>query len=62
MVVKAQKDPNVADFFFLESQGKKFIWVGELKFAYAQRIINQFATQFSRVGLDEFEWLRRWSS
>lgn len=41
---------------------RKFKWLGELKFAQAQRIANQYASNMSRVGLDESEWLRRWAT
>ncbi len=37
----------------------KFQWILELKEAHAQRIVNNFAAQLSRVGLAESEWLRR---
>jgi hypothetical protein len=46
-------------FLFKTGKRQNYFWVGELKFAHAQRIINQFASQISRVGLDESEWLRR---
>ncbi len=36
-----------------------YLWLGELKFAHIQRVANEYATKFSRVGLDESEWLRR---
>lgn len=41
---------------------RTFRWLGELKFAQAQRISNQYASNISRVGLDESEWLRRWAT
>jgi len=28
---------------------------------HSQRIINDYAREISRVGLDESEWLRRWA-
>jgi hypothetical protein len=34
-------------------------WVGDLKFAHAQRVANDFAREISRVGLMESDWLRR---
>ena len=34
-------------------------WVLDLKDLHAQRIAHEFATELSRVGLDESEWLRR---
>ncbi|MEN3326714.1 MAG: hypothetical protein V7638_1521 [Acidobacteriota bacterium] len=46
-------------FFFRASRGQRYYWVAELRSEHAQRIINQFATGFSRVGVDESEWLRR---
>lgn len=36
-------------------------WIGELKRDYVQRIANTYASKISRVGLDEYEWLRRLS-
>lgn len=41
---------------------RKFKWLGDLKFAQAQRVANKYAEALSRVGLDESEWLRRWST
>lgn len=34
-------------------------WVAQLKPAHAQRLVHIFATNLSRVGLDESEWLRQ---
>ena len=36
----------------------QFRWVAELKREQAQRALSNLATHMSRVGLDEFEWLR----
>lgn len=38
-----------------------FEWVFDLKDLHAQRISNDIARELSRVGLNESEWLRRWS-
>jgi hypothetical protein len=38
-----------------------FEWVFDLKDLHSQRIAQEFASQLARVGLDESEWLRRWS-
>jgi hypothetical protein len=45
---------------FVAGDSTRYLWMGELKFEQAQRIINRYATIQSRVGLDESEWLRRW--
>ncbi len=34
-------------------------WLGEMKPMQAQRMVQNFASNISRVGLDEFEWQRR---
>lgn len=46
-------------FVYTDIDSKKYIWLGELKDNHAQRLANRFAAQLSRVGLDEYEWLRR---
>ncbi len=56
-VVRARIEGN--DFIFETIDGLVFRWVSELKNEHAQRIANNFAANFSRVGLDESEWLRR---
>ncbi len=40
---------------------KCFKWISEIKREHAQRIVNNFAFEISRIGLDESEWLRRWA-
>jgi hypothetical protein len=37
-------------------------WLADLKFAHAQRIVDNFGGHISRVGLTESEWLRRMAS
>lgn len=39
-----------------------FEWVFDLKDMHSQRISNDIARELSRVGLNESEWLRRWST
>lgn len=34
-------------------------WIGDLKTDFAHRVANMFASEISRVGLTESEWLRR---
>jgi CheY-like chemotaxis protein len=50
------------DFVFKSRQRQLYLWVAELKPEYAQRIAQQIANEFSRVGLIESEWLRLWGS
>jgi Response receiver domain len=43
-----------------ENEGdEQFIWIMDLKDLHAQRIVSDYASSLSRVGLDESEWLRR---
>ena len=46
---------------FTAMDGTLFDWIGELKVDQTQRIVNNYAAQIARVGLDESEWLRRWA-
>jgi hypothetical protein len=61
-LVLSEKPSDAEGYVFQSLDSKKFFWVADLKFEYAQRIANNFAAQISRVGFDEFEWLRRKSS
>ena len=54
--IKIEKDT----FIFLDNLNSKYKWIAELKFEFAQRIANKFATEISRVGTDNSEFLRRW--
>ena len=46
-------------FEFTDTCGKRYMWRGELKAEYAQRLAQTFAAAMSRVAVDESEWLRR---
>lgn len=48
-------------YYFESNHGERFQWLADLKEAHAQREVNNFAAKISRVGLDESEWLRRWT-
>jgi hypothetical protein len=47
--------------YFTAMNETRYRWLGELKFEHAQRIVNKYAAELSRVGLNESEWLRRWN-
>jgi hypothetical protein len=47
---------------YIEDDDEQFSWELDLKDLHAQRIVDEYASQLSRVGLDESEWLRRWST
>ena len=56
--IVAKPDDQGAPFF--ESiDGKRFYWVDQLRTSHAQRAVERFASDLSRVGLTEAEWLRR---
>ena len=57
-VTAIKREPN-GDFEFMDACNKRYIWQGELKAEYAQRIAQTFAATLSRVAVDESEWLRR---
>ena len=57
--VIARERESDGGFEFTDTRGKRYMWQGELKTEYAQRIAQTFATTLSRVAVDESEWLRR---
>lgn len=44
--------------FTSSCDNKRYVWVAQLKPDHAQRAVEQFARELSRVGLTESEWLR----
>ena len=45
-------------YVFTDITGKRFIWIAELKEMFAQHIVSAYASQLSRVGIDNSEWIR----
>jgi hypothetical protein len=43
----------------VKSKGPSYQWVGELRYTKALAIVHYVVANTSRVGVDEFEWLRR---
>jgi hypothetical protein len=50
---------NEDGYWFTSTSGVRFWWLGNLKPAAAQRVVHRFASNVSRIGLEESEWLRR---
>jgi hypothetical protein len=46
-------------YFASDAPATRYEWVAELKDEYAQRTVSEFAAFNARVGLDDFEWVRR---
>jgi len=57
--VIAEMDASKDWYFPSPEAGTKWRWLGELKFDQAQRAVQAYANQSSRVGLTEAEWQRR---
>lgn len=55
-LIIAKKIKN--EYVFQDSDKKQFIWVAELKKLFAQHIVSAYASQLSRVGIDNSEWIR----
>lgn len=58
-MVVARRDDSNGVFIFDDVCSKSYIWRGELKIEYAQRLAQKFAEKLGRVAVDESEWLRR---
>ena len=50
---------NSACRAFKSTTQQEFIWICDLRIPIAQRFVHLIASDLSRIGLDEFEWLRR---
>ena len=48
-----------SDSVFVDDKRNKYRWLGQLKWSYAQKVVNEFASQTCRVGVDQSEWIRR---
>ncbi len=55
---KIMADARDGSFYFNSADNVAYKWIADLKPAHAQRIANNFAHTFSRVGLVESEWHR----
>lgn len=56
--VIAQKLGNSKSLFFIESKGKKFRWVADIKRRRALRAVQAVTRHMGRIGFDEFEPFR----
>jgi hypothetical protein len=58
--IKGLFDENDKKYKFKEKydNGDIFEWIFDLKDLHSQRIVTEYASQLSRVGIDESEWLR----
>lgn len=64
-VIKGILNDNLKFIFnqiYSEEHDENFEWVLDLKDLHSQRIVTNFASILSRIGLDESEWLRRWGN
>jgi len=61
-MVLAEQGEKEKSSYFQTTKGVKLYWVAELKPAHARRITHHFASEWSRVGVTEAEWLRRSSN
>jgi len=52
---------NGESFEFTASDGQKYHWIGDMREGQIRRIIQRLFENLSRIGLDEFEWLRMMS-
>lgn len=55
--IYAVKNDN-GKYLFTSIHQEQYEWVVDLKEMHAQRIVNNYCAQLSRVGLNESEWLR----
>lgn len=47
---------------FKATDNEEFCWICELKDTYTHAVMHHITTKYSRVGMDQFEWLRKKSN
>ena len=52
------KSDDQSELYFEDICGNKYYWMGQLRTAHAQDAVGRFASNISRIGLTESEWLR----
>lgn len=52
------KTDDKRELYFEDICGNKYYWMGQLRTAHAQDAVGRFASNISRIGLTESEWLR----
>lgn len=56
--IKGVADDGKYTFTQIYEEGEKYEWVLDLKDLHSQRIVTNYVSSLSRIGLDESEWLR----
>lgn len=46
------------EYGFVDTESREYVWIAEIKELLAQRIVDAYTSQLSRVGIDSFEWIR----
>lgn len=57
--INARLEPETDKYVFEDVFGMKYTWIADLDQLKAQRAASEMASALGRVGLDEYEWLRR---
>lgn len=57
--VNAKNNEHESDFYFEDTEGKKYLWVADLKRRRALRTAQNLGQKMGRLGFDEFEPYRR---
>ncbi|MGO8058265.1 response regulator receiver domain [Rhizobium johnstonii] len=59
-VVRVERKREFLEFAIPLAEGGEYVrWVAEMKPMQAQRVVGSITSNLSRIGLDEFEWLRQ---
>jgi len=57
--ITATFEAETGKFIFKDIGGNRYSWIADLDQLKAQRAASEMASALGRVGLDEYEWLRR---
>lgn len=56
------KNIQSTGYMFETTKNEKYKWICDLKDSYTQSILHYITTKYSRIGWDQFEWLRKKSN
>lgn len=52
------KKTSSGEYVFTDTEKRQYVWIAEIKELLAQRIVDSYTSQLSRVGIDNSEWIR----
>jgi hypothetical protein len=59
--IEAQAEAGSSRLLFRSDDEEGLEWIADMRITHVQRLVHRLTTNLTRIGLDEFEWQRRYS-